>query len=182
MQKDLMLISRTRFFVFLLFFLVAPFIGQKLYWLMRSKRAIGIVYFMGHDLNTDGSVSSHQIIFFRLGRDSVIFTSNVNFKLRDSTVVPVRYEAGNPHDARIDKPASIWGDTLVFALSPIGIWLVLLLTPNRFDPLVPWRSKVDLRWQWPFIRVVTPTARDKELVNIRCTPVNKNPGKIGGPL
>jgi hypothetical protein len=102
----------------------------------------------------DGSISSHQVIIFGVGKDSVTFTSNVNFHLPDNTVVPVRYAISNSYDARIDKFASIWGDTLVYLLSPIGVWLVLLLTPNRFDPLIPWGSKVHLRWKRPFIRVI----------------------------
>lgn len=149
-----MLISRTRFFVFLFFLLIGPFVGQKLFWLARSKGTMGKVYFMGHTLNNDGSISSHQVIIFGIGKDSVTFTSNVNLHLRDNTLVPVRYAAGDPQDARIDKPVCIWGDTLVYLLSPVGIWLVLLLTPNRFDPLIPWRSTVQLGWRPPFIRVI----------------------------
>ena len=151
-----MLISRARFFVLLFFLMVFPFIGQKLIWLMRSRSTTGIVYFMGHELDPISGISSHLVIFFRLGSDSVVFDSNVNLHLPDSTVVPVRYEADNPGDARIDKPVCIWGDTLVYVLSPVGIWLVLLLTPNRFDPLIPWRSKVRLGWRRPFIRVIAP--------------------------
>jgi hypothetical protein len=153
-----MLISRARFFVFLFFFLPGPFVGQKLIWLVRSGSATGSVYFMGHTLNNDGSISSHQVIIFPLGKDSVTFNSNVNFHLPDNTTVPVRYAISNPYDARIDKFMSIWGDTLVYILSPLGIWLVLFLTPNRFDPLIPWRSKVQLRRRPPFIRVIGPAS------------------------
>lgn len=153
-----MLISGARFFVFLFFLLVGPFIGQKLFWLMHSGSVTGRVYFMGHTLNNDGSISSHQVIIFGVGKDSVTFTSNVNFRLPDNTAVPVRYAISNPYDARIDKFISIWGDTLVYLLNPVGFWLVLLLTPNRFDPLIPWRSKVLLRRRRPFIRVIAPDA------------------------
>lgn len=181
-----MLISRTLFFVFLFFFLVSPFIGQKLFWLARSEHTLGKVYFMGHTLNNDGSISSHQVIIFGVGKDSLTFTSNVNFHLPDNTVVPVRYAIGNWYDARIDRFASIWGDTLVYLLSPVGIWLVLLLTPNRFDPLIPWGSKVRLRGKRPFIRVIAPAALGhvrkpgKKPVNIRCIPVKKKAGKTTG--
>jgi hypothetical protein len=70
----------------------------------------------------------------------------------------VRYSRFDPSDARLDLPVCIWGDTLVYLLLPLGIWLVLFLTPNRFDPLVPWGSKVQLRWRWPWVRVIRPVA------------------------
>lgn len=54
----------------------------------------------------------------------------------------------------IDLPVCIWGDTLVHVLLPLGIWLVLFLTPNRFDPLIPWGASVRLGGRWPFIGVV----------------------------
>jgi hypothetical protein len=42
----------------------------------------------------------------------------------------------------IRQPMDVLGGALVFALFPVLITLVLFLTPERFDPLIPWRSKV----------------------------------------
>ena len=50
-------------------------------------------------------------------------------------------------------PYEIWGPTLVYSLFPLLIFLVLLLTPERFDPLIPQKSKVLLGIK-PFIKIV----------------------------
>ena len=88
------------------------------------------------------------------GDDTVEFISNMFFRWPDDTPVMVRYSRLDPVDARIDLPICIWGDTLVHILLPMGIWLVLLLTPNRFDPLIPCGCKLLLRWGWPPVKIV----------------------------
>jgi hypothetical protein len=45
--------------------------------------------------------------------------------------------AGDPR-----QPIDVLDAIMVFALFPFLIILVLFLTPDRFDPLIPWRSKV----------------------------------------
>jgi hypothetical protein len=50
-------------------------------------------------------------------------------------------------------PLEIWGPTVVFSLFPLLVLLVLLLTPVRFDPLIPPKSKVLLGIR-PFIQVI----------------------------
>jgi hypothetical protein len=50
-------------------------------------------------------------------------------------------------------PFEIWGSTFIFAIYPLLVLLVLFLTPDRFDPLVPKRSMVLLGFK-PFIRVL----------------------------
>jgi hypothetical protein len=44
--------------------------------------------------------------------------------------------------ARWTIPTEIWASTIVFALYPLLIWLVLYLTPDRFDPVVPHKAKI----------------------------------------
>jgi hypothetical protein len=39
-------------------------------------------------------------------------------------------------------PTEIWSSTIVFALYPLLVLLVLYLTPDRFDPLIPRNAKV----------------------------------------
>lgn len=50
-------------------------------------------------------------------------------------------------------PIGIWGATLVFPLFPLGILLVLLLTPNRLDPLIPRRAVILLGFH-PLITIL----------------------------
>jgi hypothetical protein len=49
------------------------------------------------------------------------------------------------------------GGAIVLELFPLLVVTVLFLTPNRFDPLIPWRSKILLGLR-PFIRVLPETA------------------------
>lgn len=50
-------------------------------------------------------------------------------------------------------PMEVWGATFVFALFPLLVFLVLLLTPERYDPLVPRGAKILIGWR-PIIRVL----------------------------
>src|SRR5262249_52750000 len=50
-------------------------------------------------------------------------------------------------------PMNVWGASLVFSLFPLGILMVLLLTPERLDPLIPRHSMVLLGFH-PLIKVV----------------------------
>jgi hypothetical protein len=50
-------------------------------------------------------------------------------------------------------PLEVWGGTLVFMQFPFLIWLVIALTPDRFDPLLPKGAKVLLGWR-PFISIL----------------------------
>lgn len=149
-----MLLSRARFFVFLFLLLPGPFMGPKLFWFVCSRRAVGRVYFTGGDLDPIDGTRKYLVIRFPLGRDTVEFNSNIYFRWPDDMKVMIRYSRFDPADARIDLPVCIWGDTLVNVLLPLGVWLILFLTPNRFDPIIPWGSKVQLRRRWPCIRVI----------------------------
>jgi hypothetical protein len=165
-----MLLSRGRFFLLLFFVLVGPFCGPKLFWFICSRQTVGKVYFTGGQLDAISGTRKYLYIRFPLGKDTrspagndgrspagddtVEFISNMFFRWPDDTPVMVRYSRLDPVDARIDLPVCIWGDTLVHILLPMGIWLVLLLTPNRFDPLIPWGCKLLLRWGWPPVKIV----------------------------
>jgi hypothetical protein len=39
-------------------------------------------------------------------------------------------------------PLEVWGGSMTFSLFPLLIWMVLALTPDRFDPLLPRGAKV----------------------------------------
>jgi hypothetical protein len=50
-------------------------------------------------------------------------------------------------------PLQVWGGTLIFMQFPFLVWLVIALTPERYDPLLPKGSKVLLGWR-PFISIL----------------------------
>jgi len=153
-----MLLNRTQFFLLLTIFLVCPFYASKLIWLSGSRKTTGLAWFMGGTLELNGSISRHLVILFVAGKDSVTFNAgdNLGFKVGDQ--VPVRYQKADPSDARINIPVSIWGDSWVDSLFPELFVLVLFLTPNRFDPLIPWGAKVRIGIT-PFIRIIPKGSR-----------------------
>lgn len=55
---------------------------------------------------------------------------------------------------RWDIPFRIWGAALVFSLFPLLVLLVLYLTPDRLDPVIPRKSKI-LIGIHPFIKIVS---------------------------
>lgn len=50
-------------------------------------------------------------------------------------------------------PDRAWDASLVFSLFPMLVLLVLYLTPDRLDPVIPWKSKVLIGVK-PFIQIV----------------------------
>ena len=50
-------------------------------------------------------------------------------------------------------PLNVWAPTVVYSLFPLLILLVLLLTPERLDPLIPAKSKILLGIR-PFIKII----------------------------
>jgi hypothetical protein len=149
-----MLLSRNIFLALLLCIFLAPNLGYKLYWLARSQQTTGVMCFTGHTLTSLG-VSSHPVILFRLGRDTIFFNGNTGVEVGPGAPVPVRYRRDNPSDAKLDSIISLWGDTFVWALFPVLFVLVLSLTPERFDPLIPRKSFVRLDGHRPFIHIIT---------------------------
>ncbi len=54
---------------------------------------------------------------------------------------------------RWDIPIEIWGSSLAYALWPSLIFAVILLTPEKFDPLIPKKSTILLGIK-PFIKII----------------------------
>lgn len=148
-----MVLGRTLFFLLLALVLVFPFYGAKMLWLIHSRKATGIVWFVGHTLELNGSISQHLVILFRVGNDSITFNTGGNQGFKTGDKVPIRYQRADPPDARIDSPFAIWADTVVNSLLPELFLLVLFLTPNRFDPLIPWKAKVRIGGK-PVIKII----------------------------
>lgn len=139
-----MTLSRNAFFLLLLFLCVSPFIIWKLHWLSKTTTTTGKMWYTGHTIELDGKISSHLVILFLAGKDSISFQAPANLPFKENDPVPVRYVPGAPSKARVNTPLRIWGDAIVYGLWPLLFVLVIYLIPERFDPLVPRKSKVKL--------------------------------------
>jgi hypothetical protein len=155
MYLYLMLLSRNIFLLLLLTILVLPIVAYKVGWLARSEKTMGIMCFTGHTLTPLGT-SSHPVIRFKAGRDSIFFNGPGNMSFPPGGSVPVRFQEDAPGDARIDTPVSIWGDTLAWSLFPLLVILVLYLTPERLSPLIPRASHIRIDGKKPFLHLIQP--------------------------
>lgn len=155
-----MQLNRTQFFLLLFILFIGPIIAYKVFWILNAKHTTGIVYFIGHTLELQGGISTHRVILFQAGKDSVIFNAGLSESAKPGDPVPILYQKNNPNDARVDIPDRIWGDTLVFSLLPFLVLMVIFLIPDSLDPLVPKRSKIILGRK-PFIRIA-PMVLDPE--------------------
>ena len=147
-----MIISRGRFFCCLFLLLGCPFFLYKLWWLAGTRVTVGVMSYVGHSgIESPSGISSYPVILFQMGRDSVFFDGMEGYGYKPGDRVPVRYRADHPSDAKIDQPMAVWADTIVYSLFPLLVYLVLLLTPKRFDPLVPRGAKILINGRWPFL-------------------------------
>ena len=147
-----MILSRGHFFGWLFVLLACPFPVVKLWWLSGTRHTVGVMSFVGHgNFGSALGITTYPVILFQIGRDSIFFNGQGGYGYKPGDSVPVRYRVGEPADAKIDRPMAIYGDTLVYSFFPVLVWLVLVLTPERFDPLVPRRAKVLINGRWPFV-------------------------------
>jgi hypothetical protein len=103
---------------------------------MNSEKTNGRMWFKGYTMELQ-SITSHAVITFKIGKDSIVFNGRLEPNLKVGDIVPVRYPVANPQNARIDSFVSIWGDTIVFALFPCLALLVIWLTTILLNPLFP---------------------------------------------
>jgi hypothetical protein len=133
-----------------------PFFAYKLLWLSTTKKANGTVYFIGHgDLGSVLGISTYPVIQYKAGSDTVEFKGNMNLDVKPGEIVPVRYQENNPSDAKINTAICLWGDTMAYAFFPVIVLLILFFIPERFDPVIPKKSRIRIAKK-PFIRIILP--------------------------
>lgn len=145
-----MVLRRTIFFLILFFLIVTPFLASKLWWLAHSRKASGVLFLEGKGEAGDQIPLNYTLIWFRLGKDTIWFNGLGNLHLPEGTVIPVRYQAGNPYNAKVDIFEGIWGDTVVYAGIPVLMLVAVFLHPL----VIPRRKKVLLTLKKPYIRII----------------------------
>ena len=145
-----MVMHRTKFFLALFIILMAPLLAYKAIWLIHSQKTIGLMAFAGQGNAGDQITRPYSVIYFKHGKDTIWFNGLGNLHIHPGTPIPVRYQVGDPSDAKVDIFVGIWGDTLVYGGTPLAILLVMFLHPD----VVPRRSKVRLTLQKPFVKLI----------------------------
>jgi hypothetical protein len=145
-----MVISRTKFFLGLFLLFITPLLLSKAIWVLQSKKTKGKFAFQSYGPALDQIRFPYSIIYFMTGKDTVWFKGPANLGLPENADVPVRYQAGNPADAKLDSFKAIWMGTLIYGGIPFLILLVIFLHPE----IVPYRSRVKLTKMKPFVYLV----------------------------
>ena len=133
---------------------ISPFLLGKIWWVVNSNKTIGEMRFTGHgNLGSVLGISSYPVIRFVIGRDTIYFNGSVNLDVKPGEKIPVRYRKNNPSDACVDNFVSMWMETIIYALLPFLVLLVLYIMPDRLDPIIPKKAKVIIGKK-PFFRIV----------------------------
>ncbi len=148
-----MILSRNQFFLLLFLISVIPFYAFKINWLAQSELTNGRMWFRGYTLEPLGNISAHLVIKYKVGNDSLDFAATNDAEMNEEDIVSVRYQTNNPKDAKINSFKSIWLDSILYSIGPLLVVLILFLTPDKFDPLIPKKSKIIIRKK-PFIEIV----------------------------
>ena len=92
----------------------------------------------------------YAVVTFKAGTQTIWFNGYDNVLFPRRQIVPVRYQPGNPADARIAVFTALWADTLVYTGIPTVILLVLFLHPA----IIPRQSKIRLIAKKPYIQLL----------------------------
>jgi len=143
-----MQLKKWAFFSVLLGIFVLPFFLYNLAWLINSAPAAGTMCFMGKTINGQLSSSYPVIRFSTHGTDTVFFNGLAEAVFKPGDPIPVRYNTANPADARINLFAGIWQDTIIYAMVPFMLLLIVFLRPD----IIP-RGSVFVIGGSPFLRI-----------------------------
>lgn len=148
-----MTFSRNQFFLLLFIIAVVPFYAVKINWLAHSQLTGGRMWFIGHTLEDLGNITDHLVIKYKVGNDSLDFAAKNDVEINEGDIVSVRYQTNDAKNVKLNNFKSIWLDTILYSMLPSLIILILFLTPDRFDPLIPKKAKIIIRKK-PFIEIV----------------------------
>ena len=146
-----MLFSKNALLFLLLLLLVIPIALPNSLWLLRSKKTTGVVQGIGTASGVSfGKDTYAYISFSTTGKDTVYFQGKDN-DYKQGDVVPVRYQAKEPEDAKVVAFWSLWGNTIAYCGAPLIFWCICFFAPD----IVPRGAKVVVGKK-PFLKVITP--------------------------
>jgi hypothetical protein len=145
-----MIIHRTKFFLALICLFVTPLVLYKTIWLLQSKKTTGTFAFVSYGPALDQIRFPYSVMYFKHGIDTVWFEARGKLNYKPGAIVPVRYLAGNPSNAKLGTFRSLWMATIIYGGIPFLLLLAIFLHPE----IVPYKKKVMLTRKQPFVWVV----------------------------
>src|ERR1700749_696730 len=108
-----MILSRSQFFLLLFAGCGLACFGRLTLWIATARKTTGVMAFIGHTLEMQGNITSHEVIEYENGKDTVTFIANSGMGLKPGQAVSVLYHDDDPSGAKIAIPICLWGDTMV---------------------------------------------------------------------
>ncbi|HVF81429.1 MAG TPA: DUF3592 domain-containing protein [Flavisolibacter sp.] len=143
-----MIFSKNAFFFLLFLLLFAPIVLPNLIWLLRSVKTTGKVEGIGQATGISLGSDTYAYISFTTENDTVYFQGkDDNYKQGD--IVPLRYQAKEPEEAKVAAFWSLWGNTIAYCGVPLIFWVICFFAPD----IVPKGAKVVVGKK-PFLKVV----------------------------
>jgi hypothetical protein len=100
-----------------------------------------------------------QAVFLMNYKNCLVLNRNIFFLVLFTIFIgpfiayDINWLATSNHAAGLYLPVRVWGSTLVYSLFPLLTLLVLFFTPEKFDPLIPKKSRVLVGIN-PFIKII----------------------------
>jgi hypothetical protein len=146
----MVVLSKERFFLLLFLLTVLLAFGPRALWMLHSRTTWGVFAFEGAGNAGDQISLSNSINYFRLGKDTILFTGMGNLEYCPGDFIPIRYQVDRPADAEIDRFIALWGKSMVFGGIPLVMLMCIFLHPG----VVQRHAKLRLIFKKPFIQIV----------------------------
>ena len=144
-------IRRLSFIALLLLLFVCPFYLTNLLWLIRSEKTVGTAAFQGKEF-AGQLVHNYTVVMFVVKKDTFFYNTSDNIFFDPGADVPIRYQKGNPVDAKLGTWSGIWMGSIFYSAMPLLIILILLAHPS----LIPYRSTIRVSFKHPFVFINDP--------------------------
>lgn len=149
-----MSLSRNQFFLVLFLLVALPFLGERFFWLMRSRKEQGVMAFISHgEIGSTMGMTTYSVIDFVANNQRYSVKSKLNLDLKEGQSISIRYQPSNPEDALVDDFYNIWMWTIAYSAFPLLIIIGIYLIPDRLDSPFP-RSRRLFVGGKPFFRLV----------------------------
>ena len=129
-----MVIPRTFFFLVLVLILATTLLSGKIVWLYNSEETTGVFSFQSRGNALDQIRSSYSVCYFKKGKDTIWFEAPGNLKLKEGSIIKVRYQRNNPTDARVVSFRGFWRGTVIYGSIVFLVILVAFLNKEVFPP------------------------------------------------
>ena len=109
-----MLLTRSKYYFFLLLLCLSPFVLYKVGWLAISKPAVGKVLYIDETYGRKIGRQEYPVVEFQTEKYVVTVSGNYNLNYNKGADYPIRYNRFKETDTRLNTFLGLWIDTLIW--------------------------------------------------------------------